>query len=48
MKELTIVKISDTLVRLTCEGGRVCDTRTMKMFSEVECLKDEIRYFKAV
>lgn len=45
-KKLTIVEISDTLVRITCEGGRVYDIRTRKSYSEVETEKDNIRFYK--
>lgn len=48
MKELTIVEISETLVRITCEGGRVRDRRTGRVYSEVEALKDTIRHYEGV
>lgn len=48
MKELTIIEISETLVRITCEGGRVRDIRTRKTYSEVETEKEEIKFYEGV
>lgn len=48
MKELTIVEISETLVRITCKGGKVLDTRTQRAYSEVETHKDNIKFYKAI
>lgn len=48
MKELTIVEISETLVRITCEGGRVRDKRTGRIYSEIETIKENIRFYEGV
>lgn len=48
MKELTIINLTDTLVRIICKGGKVCDSRTMREYSEVETLRDEIKYYYGI
>lgn len=48
MKELTIIEISPLLCKLTCEGGRVLDTRNNISFKEVVCKKEEIKYYIAI
>lgn len=48
MKELTIVEISETLVRITCKGGRVRDIRNGHTYSEVETDKENVRYYEGV
>lgn len=47
-KELTIIELTATLVRITCKGGRVRDTRNGREYSEVEDLKENVAYYEGV
>lgn len=47
MRQLTIVAISDSHSRLTCEGGMVRNKRNGGIYSEVVCRNEDINDYES-